>query len=206
MAARRKFRAHWATTASEVICHPVALQEVEGVSRALGFLDVHATHARARQHGLSARLELGHCRLRVLPDARSAPGGSFAIDYTGMVMRHAPYPQEQVLAAMIDIEALREHRSRCNHNCWVDVRTEGFRQIYEKPIYPPNQFPVGRPPRTLADKMGPLKQVFREPLRSRSVHAAGRQDRRRHGQAARAARPQRPGTRYAQEGRLRAAR
>ncbi len=40
------------------------------------------------------------------------------------------------------------------------MRTEGFRQIYEKPIYPPNQFPVGRPPRTLADKMGPLKQVF----------------------------------------------
>jgi hypothetical protein len=88
------------------------------------------------------------------------PGGSFAIDYQGMVMRHTPYPQEQVLAATIDIEALREHRSRCNHNTWVDLRTEGFRQIYEKPIYPANQFPQGRPPRTLADKMGPLKKVF----------------------------------------------
>ncbi len=77
-------------------------------------------------------------------------------------MRHAPCPQEQVLAATIDIEALREHRSRYNHNCWVDLRTEGFRQIYDKRIYPPNQFPTGKPPRTLADKMGPVKEVFRE--------------------------------------------
>jgi len=79
-----------------------------------------------------------------------------------MLLREAPYPEEQVIGATIDIESLREHRSRCNHNTWVDVRTEGFRQIYEKPIYPANQFPSGKPPRTLADKMGPLEQVFRE--------------------------------------------
>jgi hypothetical protein len=36
----------------------------------------------------------------------------FAIDYTGMVMRHAPYPEEQVLGVTIDIEALRTHRGR----------------------------------------------------------------------------------------------
>jgi hypothetical protein len=35
----------------------------------------------------------------------------------------------------------------------VDIRTEGFRQIYDKPIYPANQFPSGKPPRTLSDKM-----------------------------------------------------
>lgn len=92
--------------------------------------------------------------------AAFCPGNSIMIDYTGMIMREAPYPSEQVIAATIDIESLREHRSRCNHNTWVDVRTEGFRQIYDKPIYPPNQFPSGRPPRTLADKMGPVKQVF----------------------------------------------
>ncbi len=90
------------------------------------------------------------------------PGYSFIIDYTGMMMREAPYPQEQVIGATIDIEALREHRSRCNHNTWADVRTEGFRQIYEKPIYPPNQFPPGKPPRTLSDKMAPVEQVFRD--------------------------------------------
>ena len=77
-----------------------------------------------------------------------------------MMLRHAPYPQEQVLGVTIDIEGLREHRSRCNHNTWVDVRTEGFRQIYEKPIYPPNRFPSGKPPRTLSDKITLCKEVF----------------------------------------------
>ena len=92
------------------------------------------------------------------------PGGSFAIDYTGMVMRHAPYPEEQVIAATIDIEALREHRSRCNHNTWVDLRTEGFRQIYEKPMYPPNQFPSGRPPRTHPHRRTNLRSRGIEPV------------------------------------------
>ena len=73
------------------------------------------------------------------------PGKSFAIDYTGLVLREAPYPAEQVLAVTIDIEALRHYRTRTNHNTWVDVRTEGFRQIYENPIYPANRFPSGKP-------------------------------------------------------------
>jgi hypothetical protein len=42
----------------------------------------------------------------------------------------------------------------------VDVRTEGFRQIYEKPIYPPNRFPSGKPPKTLSDKITVCKEVF----------------------------------------------
>ena len=144
---------------AEVICHPVALQEVEGVSEPWDFW---MFTRRTRAHDNMAYLlgsNWGTVDYAYYPKA-FCPGGSFAIDYTGMVMRHAPYPQEQVLSAVIDIESLREHRSRCNHNCWADLRTEGFRQIYEKPIYPANQFPVGKPPRTLADKMGPLKQVF----------------------------------------------
>jgi hypothetical protein len=36
---------------------------------------------------------------------------------------------------------------------WIDVRTEGFREMYEQTIYPPNLFPPGKPPRTLADKI-----------------------------------------------------
>ena len=74
------------------------------------------------------------------------PGYSLIVDYTGMILREAPYPEEQVIAAQIDIEGLREHRARIGHNCWVDIRTEGFRQIYDKPIYPANQFPSGKPP------------------------------------------------------------
>lgn len=143
----------------EVICHPVALQEVEGVSEPWDFW---MFTRRTRAHDNMAYLlgsNWGTVDYDYYPRA-FCPGGSLAIDYTGMVMRHAPYPQEQVISATIDIEALRNHRSRCNHNTWVDLRTEGFRQIYEKPIYPPNRFPTGRPPRNLADKMGPVKEVF----------------------------------------------
>ena len=146
---------------AEVICHPVALQEVEGVSAPWDFW---VFTRRARAHDNMAYVlgsNWGTVDYDFYPKA-FCPGGSFGIDYTGMMMRHVPYPQEQVLGVTIDIEGLREHRSRCNHNTWVDVRTEGFRQIYEKPIYPANQFPSGRPPRTLADKMGPVKEVFRD--------------------------------------------
>jgi predicted amidohydrolase len=145
----------------EVICHPVALQEIEGVSAPWDFWKF---TRRTRAHDNMCYLlgsNWGTVDYAYYPQS-FCPGGSFAIDYTGMMMREAPYPSEQVIAATIDIEALREHRSRCNHNTWVDVRTEGIRQIYEKPIYPPNQFPSGKPPRTLADKMGPVKHVFRE--------------------------------------------
>ncbi len=136
----------------EVICHPVALQEVEGVSAPWDFW---MFSRRTRAHDNMAYLlgsNWGTVDYRFYPKAFCA-GNSFAIDFTGMVMRHASYPEEQVLAAVIDIEALREHRTRINHNMWVDVRTEAFRQIYENPIYPPNLFPSGNPPRNLAHKM-----------------------------------------------------
>ncbi len=145
----------------EIICHPVALQEVEGVSEPWDFW---MFTRRTRAHDNMCYLlgsNWGTVEYDYYPRAFCS-GNSFAIDYTGMVLRHMPYPEEQVLAVTIDIESLREHRSRCNHNTWVDLRTEGFRQIYEKPIYPPNQFPPGRPPRNLADKMGPVKEVFQD--------------------------------------------
>jgi len=145
----------------EVICHPVALQEIEGVSEPWDFW---MFTRRTRAHDNMAYVlgsNWGKVEYDYYPRA-FCPGRSFVIDYTGMVLRCAEYPEEQVIGATIDIESLREHRSRSNHNCWVDLRTEGFRQIYDKPIYPPNQFPSGRPPKNLADKLGPVKDVFRD--------------------------------------------
>lgn len=143
----------------EVICHPVALQEIEGVSAPWDFW---VFTRRTRAHDNMCYLlgsNWGTVDYAYYPKS-FCPGGSFAIDYVGNVLRHTPYPEEQVLTVTIDIESLREHRSRCNHNTWTDLRTEGFRQIYENPIYPANQFPSGKPPRTLSDKMGPVKEVF----------------------------------------------
>ena len=136
----------------EVLCHPTALQEVEGVSEPWDFWRF---TRRTRAHDNMCYLlgsNWGKVNYDYYPRA-FCPGYSLIIDYTGMILREAPYPEEQVIAAQIDIEGLREHRARIGHNCWVDIRTEGFRQIYDKPIYPANQFPSGKPPRTLSDKM-----------------------------------------------------
>jgi predicted amidohydrolase len=144
---------------AEIICHPGAIQEVEGVSEPWDFW---MFTRRTRAHDNMCYLlgsNWGSVNYEYYPKA-FCPGRSFAIDYTGMVMREAPYPAEQVLACTIDIEALRHYRTRTNHNCWVDLRTEGFRQIYDKPIYPPNRFPSGKPPRTLSDKIALCKEVF----------------------------------------------
>jgi len=143
----------------EVICHPGAIQEVEGVSRPWDFW---MFTRRARAHDNMCYLlgsNWGSVNYEFYPKA-FCPGHSFAIDYTGMVLREAPYPVEQVLATTIDIEALRNHRSRTIHNCWVDVRTEGFKQMYENPIYPPNRFPSGNPPKSLSEKVVICKEVF----------------------------------------------
>jgi predicted amidohydrolase len=143
----------------EVLCHPTALQEVEGVSDPWDFWRF---TRRTRAHDNMCYLlgsNWGKVNYDYYPKA-FCPGHSLIIDYTGMILREAPYPEEQVLAATIDIEALREHRARINHNCWVDMRTEGFRQIYEKPIYPANRFPSGKPPRSLADKMAVCKDAI----------------------------------------------
>ena len=143
----------------EIICHPGAIQEVEGVSEPWDFW---MFTRRARAHDNMCYLlgsNWGRVNYEYYPRA-FCPGNSFAIDYTGMVLRHTPYPEEQVLAVSIDIEALRHHRTKTIHNCWVDLRTEGFRQIYDKPIYPPNRFPPGKAPRSLSEKVSICKEVF----------------------------------------------
>ena len=144
---------------AEIICHPGAIQEFEGVSQPWDFW---MFTRRTRAHDNMCYVlgsNWGSVNYEYYPKA-FCPGNSFAIDYTGMVLREAPYPAEQVLAVTIDIEALRHYRTRTNHNCWVDVRTEGFRQIYDKPIYPPNRFPAGNPPKKKKKKVTICKEVF----------------------------------------------
>ena len=144
----------------EVICHPGAIQEVEGVSEPWDFW---MFTRRTRAHDNMCYLlgsNWGVVNYDYYPKA-FCPGNSMIIDYTGMVLRHAPYPQEQIIAATIDIEGLRDHRTIANHNMWIDVRTEGFREMYEQSIYPPNLFPPGRPPRNLAEKMEGAKAALK---------------------------------------------
>ena len=143
----------------EVICHPGAIQEFEGVSEPWDFWKF---TRRTRAHDNMCYLlgsNWGSVNYEYYPRAFCS-GHSFAIDYTGMMLREAPYPAEQVLAVTLDIEALRQHRTRTNHNCWIDLRTEGFKEMYETPIYPPNRFPPGKAPRALVEKVQICKEVF----------------------------------------------
>ena len=143
----------------EVICHPTAMQEVEGTSPPWDFWTF---TRRTRAHDNMCYVlgsNWGTVEHEFYPKG-FCPGHSLIIDYTGMVLRQAPYPEEQVITATIDIEALREHRTIINHNMWIDVRTEGFREIYEQPIYPPNRFPSGNPPKNQAEKVETTKVVL----------------------------------------------
>ncbi len=143
----------------EVLCHPGAIQEVEGVSEPWDFWRF---TRRTRAHDNMMYLlcsNWGKVNYGYYPKA-FCPGHSMMIDYTGMVMREAPYPEEQIIAATVDIEALRRHRTVTNHNTWIDVRTEAFREIYAEPIYPPNLFPAGSPPKNLAEKVHGTRRAF----------------------------------------------
>jgi len=144
---------------AEVICHPGAIQEVEGVSTPWDFWTF---TRRTRAHDNMCYLlgsNWGTVDYAFYPRA-FCPGNSMIIDYFGNVLRSAPYPEEQIIAATIDIEALRYHRTITNHNMWVDVRTEAFREMYAASIYPPNLFPPGRPPRNLAEKVAGSRTSF----------------------------------------------
>ena len=146
---------------AEVICHPGAIQEVEGVSQPWDFW---MFTRRTRAHDNMCYVlgsNWGTVNYEYYPRA-FCPGNSFAIDYTGMLLRHAPYPAEQVLATTIDIDALRRHRSIANHNTWIDLRKEGFRQIYEESLYPPNRFPSGTPPRVLSEKISLCEEAYKK--------------------------------------------
>ena len=145
----------------EVLCHGGAIQEVEGVSEPWDFWRF-TRRTRAHDNMMYVLASnWGAVKYAYYP-ATFCPGHSMIIDYTGLVLREAAYPGEQIIAATIDIEALRHHRTVANHNTWIDVRTEVFREIYERPIYPKNSFPSGNPPQTLADKVTQAKAAMKE--------------------------------------------
>ncbi|MCZ7589860.1 MAG: hypothetical protein M5U27_13590 [Gaiella sp.] len=144
----------------EVLCHGGAIQEFEGISEPWDFWRF-TRRTRAHDNMMYVLASnWGSVSYAYYPQT-FCPGHSMIIDYTGMMVREARYPGEQIVAATIDVEALRHHRTVANHNTWIDVRTEAFREMYAEPIYPANRFPSGRPPRNLADKVGQAKDAMR---------------------------------------------
>lgn len=74
-------------------------------------------------------------------------GNSMIVDYQGrMISNHAAGGSASYAGAIIDIEALRQYRSRSSWGNWLkDLRTEQYRLIYDQPLYEKNRF-ISEPP------------------------------------------------------------
>src|SRR5207245_11750291 len=74
-------------------------------------------------------------------DALDTFGGkSMIVDYQGKILSEHGYGAGPSYAgAILDIEALRQYRTRSLWGNWLrDLRTEQFRCIYEQALYPKN--------------------------------------------------------------------
>ncbi|MGI9308270.1 MAG: nitrilase-related carbon-nitrogen hydrolase [Gammaproteobacteria bacterium] len=68
-----------------------------------------------------------------------AGGSAHIVDYRGQVVSYSASTNNTIVAATVDIEALRQFRiMNLNSNWMKDLRTELFKRMYEKPIHPRN--------------------------------------------------------------------
>jgi predicted amidohydrolase len=69
-------------------------------------------------------------------------GRSMIVDYRGRVVGQQPYGAGSTyVAGTVDVEALRDFRTRAQWDNWMkDLRTEVYQLIYERPIYPKNLY------------------------------------------------------------------
>lgn len=66
-------------------------------------------------------------------------GNSHIVDYRGEVISHQSNNANTMIAAIIDIEGLRNFRTMNLNSNWLkDLRTELFKKMYDQPIYPKN--------------------------------------------------------------------
>jgi beta-ureidopropionase len=90
-----------------------------------------------------------------------AGGNSHIVDYYGNIMSYSASGTNTMVAAVIDIEALRQFRSMNLNSNWLkDLRTEVFRRMYEQPIHPKNLWMSQDPL-----PHGPVDDVYRENIR-----------------------------------------
>lgn len=68
-----------------------------------------------------------------------AGGSAHIVDYRGQVAAYSASTNNTIVAATIDIEALRQFRAMSLNANWLkDLRVELFRRMYEQPIHPKN--------------------------------------------------------------------
>lgn len=66
-------------------------------------------------------------------------GNSHIVDYRGQIMSYQANNANSIVAAVIDIEALRQFRVMNLNSNWIkDLRTELFKKMYDQPNHPKN--------------------------------------------------------------------
>lgn len=88
-------------------------------------------------------------------------GNSHIVDYRGEIISYQASSNNTMVAAVIDIEALRQFRAmNLNSNWMKDLRTELFKKMYDKPIHPKNLW-LKRLPKHHAD----VDKIYRTNIR-----------------------------------------
>jgi len=68
-----------------------------------------------------------------------AGGSAHIVDYRGQIVSYSASTNNTIVAATVDIEALRNFRTMNLNSNWLkDLRTELFKRMYEEPIHPKN--------------------------------------------------------------------
>jgi len=90
-----------------------------------------------------------------------AGGSAHIVDYRGQVMSYSASTNNTIVAATIDVEALRNFRAMSLNNNWLkDLRVELFKRMYEEPIHPKN-LAMREAPRNNAE----IDEVYRASIR-----------------------------------------
>ena len=105
----------------------------------------------------------------VAPDALApvdvTGGNSFVIDYKGQIIGHHAPTTNSWTSGVIDIRALRDFRRNALLGNWLkELKTEVYRLIYEKPIYPKN-FYLESPQKNHSDRCKRYQESTKEMIR-----------------------------------------
>jgi predicted amidohydrolase len=101
---------------------------------------------RARAADNTAYLVAPNCGALIMPGnppvtiGGALGGKSMVVGYKGEVLAQSTVVDDCYVAAEIDIDALRHYRQHARFQNWMPyLRTEIYRQLYERPIWPKNQ-------------------------------------------------------------------
>lgn len=90
-----------------------------------------------------------------------AGGSAHIVDYRGQVASYSASTSNTIVAATVDIEALRQFRAMSLNSNWLkDLRVELFRRMYERPIHPKNLW-LHEAPRSHAE----VDEIYRANIR-----------------------------------------